>query len=116
MTPSRTIELRSPGFEGIALCKRSVPDPAVGQVLLRMGGSCLNFHDAVVMRGLIPGLPYPLVPLSDGCGEVVAVGEGVTRVATGDRVMPNFYPRWIDGRPTPRGKKLILAIGTCQLF
>jgi NADPH:quinone reductase-like Zn-dependent oxidoreductase len=46
-----------------------------------------------------PKLPLPYVPLSDGVGEVVAVGSGVTRVRVGERVCPTFSPTWLDGAP-----------------
>jgi NADPH:quinone reductase-like Zn-dependent oxidoreductase len=116
MSDSRRIELRSPGFDGIHLAEGPIPEPGEGEVLLRMGGSCLNYHDMTVVRGIIPNLSYPLVPLSDGCGEVAAVGPGVSRVAVGDHVMPNFFPHWLEGRPTPKAKRLILgdsADGCC---
>lgn len=96
-------------MEGIIVVDRRTPEPAAGQALVRVGGSCLNFHDTVVVRGLIPGLRYPLVPLSDGCGEVVALGDGVSRVSIGDRVTANFYPDWLEGRPTPRAKRRIIG-------
>src|ERR671920_333844 len=48
-----------------------------------------------------PRLQLPYVPLSDGVGEVVAVGDGVTRVAVGDHACPTFSPGWIDGEPDP---------------
>ncbi|WP_437539378.1 NAD(P)-dependent alcohol dehydrogenase [Sorangium sp. So ce726] len=74
------------------------PEPGPGQIVLQMKAASLNFRDLLVAKGLYnPKFPLPLVPLSDGVGEVVAVGDGVTRVKVGDRVSPTFHQRWIDG-------------------
>jgi NADPH:quinone reductase-like Zn-dependent oxidoreductase len=66
--------------------------------------SSLNFHDNINLMGLLPG-PWPRVPMSDGAGEVVAVGPGVDGVRVGERVMGAFHPDWLDGPPTPEGKR-----------
>jgi len=82
------------------------PDPRAedlrpGQVLLRMKAASLNYRDLLTVQGLYnPKQKLPLIPCSDGCGEVVAVGEGVTRVEEGDRVAPIFSQGWIAGEPT----------------
>lgn len=55
----------------------------------------------MVVKGLYnPKLPLPLIPFSDGVGEVVAVGEGVTRVKSGDRVAGIFFQKWLAGELT----------------
>jgi NADPH:quinone reductase-like Zn-dependent oxidoreductase len=60
----------------------------------------LNYRDLLTVEGKYnPRLPLPLVPLSDGAGEVVAIGEGVTRVKIGDRVAANFSQKWLGGEP-----------------
>ncbi len=74
------------------------PEPGPGQIVLRMKAASLNFRDLLMAKGLYnPKLSLPLVPLSDGVGEVIGVGDGVTRVKAGDRVCPIFHQRWIDG-------------------
>ncbi|XYH92378.1 zinc-dependent alcohol dehydrogenase family protein [Sorangium sp. So ce1128] len=74
------------------------PKPGPGQIVLRMKAASLNFRDLLVAKGLYnPKFSLPLVPLSDGVGEVIGVGDGVTRVKVGDRVSPIFNQRWIDG-------------------
>lgn len=74
--------------------------PGPGEVLVRVRASSLNFRDFKILNGQ---LPYPvkpgLVPLSDGAGEIIAVGEGVSRFAVGDRVVNSFNPTWFGGRP-----------------
>jgi NADPH:quinone reductase-like Zn-dependent oxidoreductase len=58
----------------------------------------LNYRDLRVVEGAYgPNLKFPLVPLSDGAGEVESIGAGVTRVKVGDRVAGSFMQTWIDG-------------------
>ncbi len=89
------------GLANLRLATCPDPAPAAGQVLLRMKASSLNYRDLVVAQRGYGGQTgtLPLVPLSDGVGEVVAVGDGVTRVAVGERVCPMFFPSWIGGEP-----------------
>ncbi len=108
---TNAVQLEGPGVEGISSVWRDVPEIGPGQVLLHMAGSCLNYHDAVVIWGFIPGIGYPRVPLSDGAGTVAEVGPGVDRVRVGDRVTPSFYPAWIEGPPRPEVKHPIPGEG-----
>ena len=84
--------------------ERPVDEPGPGQVLVKVNASSLNFHDNVNLMGLLPG-PWPRVPMSDGAGEVVAVGPGVDALNVGERVMGAFHPGWLDGPPTPEAKR-----------
>ena len=84
--------------------ERPVDEPGPGQVLVKVNASSLNFHDHINLMGLLPG-PWPRVPMSDGAGEVVAVGPGVDGLHVGDRVMGAFHPGWLDGPPTPEAKR-----------
>lgn len=72
--------------------------PGPGEVRLRVMAASLNFRDLLICRGLYP-LPVKtnLIPVSDGAGEIVAVGPGVDGLAAGDRVMTNFFPDWSGG-------------------
>jgi NADPH:quinone reductase-like Zn-dependent oxidoreductase len=79
--------------------QRVVPEPGPLEALVRVRGSSLNYHDLVNLLGLIDG-PWPRVPLTDGAGEVVAIGDAVTDLAVGDRVFSAFHPSWQDGRLT----------------
>jgi len=77
------------------------PEPGFGQVRVRLRAASLNFRDLMISKGIYnPKLKLPLIPLSDGAGEVAAVGEGVTRFRVGDRVVSAFMPGWVDGPPT----------------
>ena len=78
------------------------PKPAAGQVLVRVRATSLNYRDLMILKGgYARGADYPVIPLSDGAGEVVAVGEGVTRWKTGDRVAATFFQDWKSGPATP---------------
>jgi NADPH:quinone reductase-like Zn-dependent oxidoreductase len=95
----RTYELRGQGVGALAMTERPTPRPGVGQVLVRMRATSLNYRDLLIAKGRYgrsaPRLP--LVPLSDGAGEVVEVGAGVTRLKPGDRVASSFFQKWIEG-------------------
>jgi NADPH:quinone reductase-like Zn-dependent oxidoreductase len=89
------------GLDALALADRAEPEPGPGQVVVRVRAASLNYRDLLTVEGAYnPRQPLPLVPLSDGAGEVAAVGSGVTRVKEGDRVAGNFAQRWIGGPPT----------------
>ena len=86
------------GLENLKIVE--VPDlvPGAGQAVVRVRACSLNYRDLVVMRGAYgPSVKPPLIPLSDGAGEVIAVGPGVTRVKPGDRVAAAFMQEWIEG-------------------
>ena len=99
---NQALVLQSPGLEGLAVEEREIPKPGPGEAVVRLQASCLNYHDFVVLKGLQPSVQYPRVPLSDGAGQVVAVGDGVARVSPGDRVCANFYRDWVAGPPQPQ--------------
>lgn len=86
------------GLDSLILAERPDPSPGSGQVLIKLRAVSLNYRDLMVVKGLYnPKLPLPMIPFSDGVGEVVAVGEGVTRVKTGDRVAGIFFQKWLCG-------------------
>lgn len=89
-------------MDNLRLSTRPDPRPGPGQVLLRMKAASLNYRDLVVpLRGYgqYTGT-LPLIPVSDGVGEVVEVGAGVSRVKVGDRACPMFNQHWISGEPS----------------
>ncbi len=89
------------GLDHLVLVERPDPVPGPGQVLVRLRAASLNYRDLLTVEGKYnPKQKLPLIPCSDGAGEVVAVGEGVTRVRPNDRVCPIFAQRWIAGEPT----------------
>ena len=89
------------GLDSLTLTERPDLKPSHGQVLIKLRSLSLNYRDLMVVKGLYnPKLPLPLIPFSDGVGEVVAVGEGVTRVNIGDRVAGIFFQKWLAGELT----------------
>jgi len=89
-------------MDNLTLTERPKPEPGTGQVLLQMKAASLNFRDLLVPKrgyGALTGT-LPLIPISDGVGEVIATGKGVRRVVVGDRVCPVMIQSWISGPPT----------------
>jgi hypothetical protein len=112
--------------DGIALRSSDDPQPGLREVLMRVRATSLNYRDLMVLKGGGRGpTRLGVVPISDGAGEVAAIGEGVTRVKIGDRVAGCFHPHWFGGPIKPEyltdrlGANLdgMLALGrgrTCQ--
>ncbi len=89
------------GFENLRRVELPEPNAGPGQVVVRVRAVSLNYRDLVVIKGGYgPRQKLPLIPLSDGAGEVSAVGTGVKRVKVGDRVMGCFAPAWQEGPVT----------------
>jgi len=89
----------SDGFDRLELKDLPEPTPGPGEVLIRVLACSINYRDFAVAAGQYFGgaLKAPAVPLSDGAGQVVAVGPTVTRFKEGDRVQSSFFPLWQDG-------------------
>ncbi len=107
----RVWELRDAfGMEHLQLRERPDPKPGPGEVLLRMRAASLNYRDTLVVRGGHgPRFRLPLIPVSDGVGEVIDVGEGVAGLARGDRVCPVFFPTWLSGPPSQERFRISLG-------
>jgi NADPH:quinone reductase-like Zn-dependent oxidoreductase len=89
------------GIDNLKISTRPEPRPGTGQVLLRMRASSINYRDPIVPErgyGSQSG-ELPLIPVSDGVGDVIEVGSGVTRVKVGDRACPAYFQTWISGEP-----------------
>jgi NADPH:quinone reductase-like Zn-dependent oxidoreductase len=99
----KAIKLRHPaGLDNLVMTECAGPGaPGPGQVLVRLRASSLNFHDYIVAIGVLK-TPDGRIPMSDGAGEVVAVGEGAP-FAVGDQVVSTFFPHWLDGAPIDSG-------------
>lgn len=97
----KTVVLRQPcGIDNLHVVERDIRRPGPGEILLRVHASSLNFHDYGVVVGRLP-TEDGRIPMSDGAGEVVEVGEGVKSLAVGARVVSTFFPEWDDGQARP---------------
>jgi NADPH:quinone reductase-like Zn-dependent oxidoreductase len=87
-------------LDGMRMVDLPDPKPRPGEVLVRIRAVSVNFRDLLATQIERPGWLTPLTPCSDGAGEVVAVGEGVTQWKRGDRVVSCFFQGWEAGRIT----------------
>jgi NADPH:quinone reductase-like Zn-dependent oxidoreductase len=85
-------------LDGLKVVELPEPKPGLGEVLVRIRAVSLNYRDLLATRIERPGSLTPLIPCSDGAGEVVAVGEDVTKWVPGDRVVGCFFQDWEAGR------------------
>lgn len=84
------------GFDRVILGTSDSSTPKAGEITVRIRASSLNYHDYAVVSGMWPPA-VTRIPMSDGAGEVIAVGEGVTEFSTGDHVVSTFFPAWLEG-------------------
>lgn len=103
--------MAGPGIAPV-LNQRPMPKPGAGEAVVRVHASSMNYHDLVNLMGLLEG-PWPRVPMSDGAGEVFAVGPDVTGISVGDRVIGAFHPGWLEGRPT-KARKRVMPGDSCD--
>ena len=107
------------GLGNLVIENRPDPKPKAGEVLVRVRASSLNYHDFIVVLGGIP-TPDGRIPMSDGAGEVVAVGEGVTKWKAGDKVISLFFPNWQSGQVEAAGFASVPGDGAdgfgCELY
>jgi len=86
-------------LDGLVEAERPDPRPGPREIVIRVRAASLNYRDQMIVIGNYFGGPVNrnTIPLSDGAGEVAAVGPGVTRFKTGDRVAGTFFQGWISG-------------------
>lgn len=108
----KAYEIEEFGIENLAISERAEPEPKAGEILVRFQAASINYRDLMVVSGTYnPKMKRPAVPLSDGAGEVVELGDGVTKWAIGDRVMPIFAQRWYDGDSSEEKRRTSLGAG-----
>ncbi len=102
----KAYEIQQFGLDGLKQTERPEPTLTARQVLVKVRAVSLNYRDLMLAQGHYnPRLPLPRVPLSDGVGEVVAVGPEVTQTKIGARVAGTFFADWVGGALTPAGAK-----------
>ncbi len=101
------------GIDQMKLGELVDQEPRSNEVLIRFRAASLNFRDVMVVTGTYnPRMRLPAVPLSDGAGEVVAIGSDVTKWNVGDRVMPIFAQRWFEGESGEEKRRTSLGAGS----
>jgi NADPH:quinone reductase-like Zn-dependent oxidoreductase len=86
------------GLAGLKLREHPDPTPGANEIVVKVKACSLNYREIMILRGFYPLPVRPdVVPLSDGAGEVIAIGSDVTRVKIGDRVAGQVFPDWTDG-------------------
>ena len=101
----RLVRLRAPGgLENLNLVEEEHPKPRPGELLVRIRACSLNFRDDFVVQGKTP-CADGRVPLSDGAGEVIAVGDDVDEFKVADTVVSTFWPYWLGGEMTPATRR-----------
>ncbi len=89
------------GLEHLQRSEITPPEPRADEVMIRVRAVSLNYRDLLMVRGHYnPHLKLPCVPVSDGAGEIVAIGENVSAWKVGDRAVVPFFPDWLDGSMT----------------
>ena len=111
-TAMKTFEYRNFGLENLVMTEREMPAPSSYEVVVRIHAASLNYRDVMFFKGVYnPGAKFPAVPLSDGAGEIIAVGDRVSRWKIGDRVCPIFMQGWLEGALTPQKARSSLGGG-----
>jgi NADPH:quinone reductase-like Zn-dependent oxidoreductase len=90
------------GYDKVYVGKNEALPPKAGEITVRVHANSLNYHDFAVVSGMW-GPAEPRIPMADGAGEVIALGEGVTEFAIGAHVVSTFFPTWQDGEPQVNG-------------
>lgn len=97
----KVFEYRAFGLENLVPAERDEPRATAGAVVVKFHAASLNYRDVLFGKGFYnPNAKFPAIPLSDGSGEVVAIGENVTQWKIGDRVCPIFMQDWLEGGPS----------------
>ena len=101
----RLVRLKAPGsLRNLQFVDEDHPEPLPDQLLVRIRANSLNFHDDMVVLGKIPRADGR-VPMTDGAGEVISVGDNVDEFKVGDNVVSTFWPYWLGGEMTPATRR-----------
>jgi len=111
----KAFEYRQFGLENLVLVERDPPQAAAHEVVVKFHAASLNYRDLLFAKGIYsPSAGFPVVPLSDGAGEIVALGDDVTRWKVGDRVCPIVTQAWLDGERSPLKDRTSVGCGDLE--
>jgi len=109
----KAYEIHEFGIDNLKDVELETPEPGPTEVLVKFHAASLNFRDAMVIKGEYnPRMKLPAIPLSDGAGEVTAVGDVVTKWHIGDRVIPIMVQRWFDGQSSDETRRTAIGAGS----
>lgn len=99
----KALLLSGSGFENFSLATCARPQPAAGDVLIKLRAAGVLLRDYKVVSGAYAASEQtrPLIPGSEAVGEVVALGDGVDAHWLGQRVNPTYLQGWVSGKPHP---------------
>lgn len=102
---------KRPGFDALKLSERLEPTPKAGEVLVKLHAWSLNYRDLLVVKEAHEDVDQSpvIVPLSDGAGDIIALGDGVLNLSKGDRVASCFMPNWTEGELNSQKQKTALG-------
>ena len=108
----KAYEIEQFGIDNLRIVERETPLPAAGEVLVKLHAASVNYRDVMVVSGTYnPRMKLPATPFSDGAGEVIEIGEGVTNWSIGDRVCSTVISGWIDGGASAETAKTAIGAG-----
>lgn len=108
----RSYQINEFGIDNLQTVEQDVPVPGEGEILVRMRAASLNYRDVMVANGAYnPRMKLPAIPFSDGSGDVVEIGKGVSSWKKGDRICSVVIPGWQNGGPTAAGAKTAIGAG-----
>lgn len=103
----KAMRLKKPGgLDNLYLDKAEAGAPGPGEIRVELHATSLNFHDLMVVKGMIPA-EEGRIPMSDGGGIITAIGAGVTEFAVGDHVASTFFPEWLAGEAVAEFMRLV---------
>lgn len=108
----KAYEIQQPGIDNLTIAEREMPEAKFGEVLIKFHAFSLNYRDLMMIEGKYnPRMKLPAIPFSDGAGEIVLIGDGVTKWKIGDRVSPIFMQGWSEGELNAEKSKTALGGG-----
>ena len=108
---TRAIYLKTGGgYDSVFLGNEDISEPKIDEVQVRLHASSLNYHDYAVVSG-VWGPTEQRIPMADGAGEIIKVGNKVTDLKIGDHVCTTFFPNWLDGEPSVDGFQTVPGDG-----